>query len=454
MDVKDIFWLSYNDLSQKKVRTALTIMMVVIGIAAIVALTSFTAGISNSVTGALESLGPTAIIVSSGTSIGFTQVAVNEMSALPNVTAVTALVTGPATFYAGNQNTSVTVIGVSPQGLARLLGGNVTLAQGTMYSATVAPDAVVGYDVAFPSSAAGQQTIVIGQSAALKLEGASRNSSEVTVPVAGILASHGTSLIPIDTSVFVSVEAADVLLHRSSYNEMVVAANNLSSVNATAALITTIFGSSARVLTTAQLLSTVSSVIGSITLLLAVIAGISLFVAAIGIMNIMLMSVMERTHEIGVLKAIGFKNRHVMLVFMLQALIIGFMGGIIGIGAGVGAAYVLSGLSGTLSHSPSQSGGATTTISSSPTLSSSAGVRNPDAGGASSGAAPKGGATVFAVSPASSSGPSAIPSIHPAFPITTILLAMLVAIGVSVIAGIYPAWRASKMEPIDALKEL
>lgn len=446
MDVKDIFWLSYNDLSEKRVRTTLTIIMVVIGIGAIVALTSFTAGINNSITGELESLGPTAIIVSSGTSLGFTQTDVAEMEALPNVTEVTPLVLGAATLYAGNQNTSVTVIGVSTQGMAQLLGGNVTLAQGSMYTDTIAPDAVVGYDVAFPSSAAGQQTITIGQSAALKLSGAERGSAEtVTVPVLGILASHGTSLIPIDTGVFVPVQAADVLLHRTSYSEMVVIANNLSSVNATSALITTIYGSSARVLTTSQLLATASSVIGSITLLFAVIAGISLLVAAIGIMNIMLMSVMERTHEIGVLKAIGFKNRHVMLIFMLQALIIGFMGGVIGIVAGAGTAYALAGISGSAQGSASGASGA-----------SSSTFRSTGApsGNARAGSGAQTGAVVFSNSPSSSSSPSGGISIRPAFPVSTILLALLIAIGVSVVAGLYPAWRASRMEPIDALREL
>ncbi len=449
MDLKDIFWLSYNDLSQKKVRTALTILMVVIGIAAIVALTSFTSGISNSITGELESLGPTSIIVGSSTQLGFTQGDVNEMEALPNVTSVTALITGAGTFYAGNQNTSVTVVGISSSGLAQLLGGNVTLIQGSAYTDTIAPEAVIGYDVAFPSSAAGQQTVTTGQSAALKLSGASRNASEITVPVIGILASHGTSLIPIDSAVFVSVQAAGVLLHKTSYNEMVVTADNLSSVNATAALITTIFGSSARVLTTAQLLSTASSIIGSITLLLAVIAGISLFVAAIGIMNIMLMSVMERTHEIGVLKAIGFKNRHVMLVFMLQALIIGFMGGVIGIAAGAGTAYGLVGLSSLASGPSGVQGSSSAGVSSSPTFAAS-GYRS----GSRFESAPGGGGAVFAGGPTSSSASSSGISIKPAFPITTILLALLIAMGVSVVAGLYPAWRASRMEPIDALREL
>ncbi|MGA3020929.1 MAG: FtsX-like permease family protein [Candidatus Micrarchaeales archaeon] len=438
MDIKDIFWLSYRDLNEKKVRTILTIVMVIIGIAAIVALTSFTAGINNSITTQLESLGPTAIIVSSGTSTGFTEADVSKLSSLPNVTSVTPLITGSATLYAGNQNTSVTVIGVSTQGLSQLVGSNVTLYEGSLYLDTIAPDAVVGHSVAFPSSAAGQQTVTIGQSAVLKFGG--RNGQTVTVPLLGILSAHGGSLIPVDTGVFVSVQAAGVLLHRSSFNEMLVLASNLSSVNATSSLITTIYGSSARILTTSQLLSTASSIIGSITLLFAVIAGVSLLVAAIGIMNIMLMAVMERTHEIGIMKAIGFKSKHVMLVFLLQALMIGLVGGISGIIVGATASYSLAAVfgSGTSSTTTSDASGAGG-------FRGGGGFGSAGGGGAAAGTT---GSAVFA------GGSSSGISFKPAFPLTTIATALLIAVIVSVAAGLYPAWRASRMEPIDALREL
>lgn len=431
MDVKDIFWLSYRDLSEKKVRTILTIVMVVIGIGAIVALTSFTAGINTSITAQLESLGPTSIIVSSSGGTGFTAADVDKIAMLPNVTSVTSLLTGSATLYAGNQNTSVSLIGISSQGLGQLLGGNVTLSAGSAYQDTIAPDAVVGHSVAFPSSAAGQETISVGQSATLRL-GFGRGGQTVTVPIVGILPAHGGFLIPIDGAVFVSIQAAEVLLRRTSFNEILVLASNVSSVNATSSIITTIYGSSVRVLTTSQLLSTTSTIIGSITLLFAVVGGVSLLVAAVGIMNIMLMAVLERTHEIGIMKSIGFKNRHVMLVFMLQAVIIGVVGGILGIGVGAAVSYSLAAAFGSGSSTASSSTTATT-------------------GGFRGGAGGGGGGGVIV---GSSSGSSTGLSFSPAFPATIIAAALLIAVIVSIAAGLYPAWRASKMEPIDALREL
>jgi putative ABC transport system permease protein len=115
-----------------------------------------------------------------------------------------------------------------------------------------------------------------------------------------------------------------------------------------------------------------------------------------------------------------------MLIFLFQALIIGFVGGLIGIGVGAGASYTLAAVLGRGGSSASAGPGASN---------SSSGGFGGGGGGSSSGAA------------------SSI-SFQPAFPISTIVYALLVAIIVSVLAGVYPAWRASKMEPIDALRQL
>lgn len=441
MNIQDILWMSYKDLNEKKVRTALTVVMVVIGVAAIVALTSLTAGVSQSISASLSSLGPTSIIVTSSGTTGFTVADSARLSAFPNITSVTPVLTGSANLYSGNENTSVTLIGVTTQGLKQLVGGNtsnLTFYQGTTYLDTITPAAVIGHDVAFPTSSAGTQTVSVGQPATLKVGG--RGGETLTVPVVGILPSHGGFIIPIDSAIFMSLPAAELLLHRQSFNEMLVIAKNTSSVNATSALITTIYGSSARVLTTSELLSTAASVTGDLSLLFAGIAGVSLLVAAIGIMNIMLIAVYERTHEIGILKSVGFKNNHILLVFLVQALIIGVMGGIIGIGLGAGASYSLSAV---LSSAGSRSTATSTTGTTGTTARAGGGGFSGGGGGGFGG----GGA-------ASSSASTTSLSFHPVFPLSTIAYALLVAVIVSAIAGIYPAWRASKMEPIDALRSL
>ncbi|HUY70182.1 MAG TPA: FtsX-like permease family protein [Candidatus Baltobacteraceae bacterium] len=444
MEIQDIFWLSFRDLSEKKVRTALTVVMVMIGVAAIIGLTSVTAGVNQSISSSLNSLGPTSIIVSSSGAVGFTVADSSKVSSLPNVASVTPLLTGSASLLAGNQNTSVTIIGTTSQGLKQLLGGNVSIYQGSVYQDTIAPIAVVGHDVAFPTTGSGAQSVVVGQTATLKIGG--RSGTTVGVPIAGILESHGGFIIPIDTGVIMSLTAAELLMHRPSYNEMLVLASNTSTVNSTAALISNIYGNSARVTTTAELIQTTSSILGSITLLFAVIAGVSLVVAAIGIMNIMLIAVYERTHEIGILKSVGFKNKHILMIFLIQALIIGIIGGVLGIVVGAGGAYGLSTVLGSGSGSAGAGGSPAVATS------GSGGGGGGFSGGGGGNQAFGGGGGSGGFGGGSSSSSSI--SFHPVFPLSTIVYAILVAIIVSVAAGTYPAWRASKMEPIDALRTL
>jgi ABC-type antimicrobial peptide transport system permease subunit len=409
--------------------------MVVIGVAAIVALTSLTAGISQSITASLNTLGPTSIIITSAGKTGFTVADVAALSSLPNISSVTPILTGNANLFAGNKNESVTLIGVTTQGLSQLLGGNLSLYQGSVFTDGVTPSAVVGHSVAFPSSSSGSQSVIIGQTSTLKIQGS--GAETVTVPIVGILQAHSSFIVPIDSAVFLPLASAEILLHRSSFSEMLVLTSNVSNVNSTSALITTIYGNNAKVLTTSSLLSTAASITGTLGLLFGAIAGVSLLVAAIGIMNVMLISVYERTHEIGIMKSVGFKNRNILFVFLVQAVIIGLMGGVIGLALGAGASYGLSAVLGGGSGSVSSSNSSTTSS---------------HGGGFSGGGGSGGGGGGFGGG--SSSGSSASLSFHPVFPVTTIIYAILVAVIVSMLAGLYPAWRASKMEPIDALREL
>jgi putative ABC transport system permease protein len=96
----------------------------------------------------------------------------------------------------------------------------------------------------------------------------------------------------------------------------------------------------------AQLLTTVNSITGLLTVLLAGIASISLIVGGIGIMNIMLVSVRERTREIGIRKAIGAKSRDILLQFLIEALVLSVLGGFIGILVGLGATAVIGAIAG------------------------------------------------------------------------------------------------------------
>jgi putative ABC transport system permease protein len=141
-------------------------------------------------------------------------------------------------------------------------------------------------------------------------------------------------------------------------------------------------------------------------LFLTAIAAISLLVAGIGIMNIMVVSLMERTREIGILKALGMKSRTVLSIFLSEAVIIGVMGALFGLGSGWLLANVVARVFG-----------------------SGVGFMGPGT---------QGGAGQFALTPV----------ITP----MVFLGAFVFGIAISVIFALYPAWRASRLKPVDALR--
>jgi ABC-type antimicrobial peptide transport system permease subunit len=429
MRFQDALKLGYKPLVERKGRAVLTILMVLVGVAAIIALTSQTAGISSSITAALSSLGPTTILVTPGRSSSgvhqLTQADVSEISSIPGVGNVVPVVEGAVSIEGAGQPLSTTIIGVSSGGLT-ILAGHLTLLSGSVYPDADVPDALVGYSISHPTSGMSPVTSV-GQPMVISTSGT--NPRTFTVQAGGLLASMGsTPIIPLDTSIFLPIQAAMSLLDASSYSMILVQATNTGTVSSVTQILTNIYGNNADVTSLQQIASTVSSVIGDIGLLLGAVAGISLTVAGIGIMNIMLISVYERMREIGILKALGFKNRSVLSIFLSEALIIGLVGGAAGLFAGGGASYLISFILVSYIHSSASSGTTTTTT---------AGVGGRFGGGGFGGSSGTSGSFSFSYSPV----------ITPEYA----LLAMVIAVVVSIAAGLYPAWRAAKMDPIRAL---
>ncbi len=461
MEAKDILTLGLKQLQEKKARTALTVLMVVIGVAAIVALTSQTAGTTASIKNSLESLGPTSILVTPSSGTVFTTATEAEIEGLPNVSDVIPIVSGSGTLNVNGENYSVSIYGVPSNDLKALLGTSSYLYQGSNYSDNVTPDALVGYSIAFSSSTDPTlQTVAVDDIGALTTsstgsegKGGSSSSSKVSIPIVGVLQEHSSSLVDVDSGLVVSQGFAEVLLHKTSFNELVVQANSATNVSAVVSMLDIVFGDSARVTDTQQLASTITSITSSTSDLYIIIAAISLLVAAIGIMNVMMMSVSERVHDIGIFKSIGFESRDVLLIFLLQAIIIGAVGGIIGVGAGVGASYAVSSAGG-LHSTPTA--GAPTAFSSSSSFRGGGGFSGAGGGGAEvfTGAPGGGGFVTSTASASASSTSSTTTTVEPVFTASVVIEALVIAVIISIIAGIYPAWRASKMQPVDALRIL
>jgi putative ABC transport system permease protein len=159
------------------------------------------------------------------------------------------------------------------------------------------------------------------------------------------------------------------------------------------------------VISPGQILSSIESITGQLTVFLGSIGAVSLFVATVGIVNTMYVSVMERTREIGILKAIGYRPKQIMGMFLSEAALTGMIGGVTGLMLGYGLSFLMGGeLAG-----------------------SSIGFRFGGGGGAAA-------------------------AVVPVFSTELIIFALVFPVILATAAGLYPAWRASRMNAVAALK--
>ncbi len=144
----------------------------------------------------------------------------------------------------------------------------------------------------------------------------------------GILAQYGsTPFVSPDSSIVIPLDELMKILNRRSYGMLIVKASDVATVNDLSNTLNTIYRNNVQILTVQQLSETVSTIIGQFGIFLASMAGVSLSVAGLGTMNIMMITVLERTREIGIMKAIGFKNRDILLLYIVESSLIGIIGG-------------------------------------------------------------------------------------------------------------------------------
>src|SRR5438552_675240 len=356
MRILDGVRMAAGGLRERKLRTALTLLGIVIGTGMIVALEASTQGQSAAISSQLEKLGPTTLIVQvggfGGNARNFTQNDIATVQGLDHVQTVFLAVEGDAQITRSGETDGVAVLGIEPADLGTLVKG-LQIADGTAYQSGDLTGVVLGSTAATPTdttklpTASGESVRV---SATVRQFTAQGRGSATTVThtyvVTGVAAPFGSApFVSVDGTVFMTPRAAQQLLNipLSQYNEMVVLADSPDTVNAVQSEIQGQF-TNARVLSGTQLASTISSVYGTISTLLGSIAAISLIVAGVGIANTMFVSVIERTTEIGTLKALGFKAREVLGVFLLEASLTGVAGGVLGCLMGVGVAYGIGSL--------------------------------------------------------------------------------------------------------------
>jgi putative ABC transport system permease protein len=358
--------VSITSLVAHKMRSFLTMLGVVIGVGAVIALVAVGAGTQAQVVSQFESLGSNLLVVSSQSSFGFRrggmttsqrQLTGSDVEAIEGLATSVALVApeySPGSFsvtYSGT-TTQPTISGVT-EDYAPVR--NWTMATGRFISAedsdNMAMVAVLGVDAVED----------LFGSATVNPVGEIIRINRQNYTVIGVLEQKGQSTGPTsqDRVVFLPLRTAQIKLGGAgtntirSINLQVRSAEEMDLAQAqVTAILRTLHGLATgavndfTVQNQADIVSTVAETSGTFTTLLASIAAISLIVGGIGIMNIMLVSVTERTREIGLRKAVGAKRADIMIQFLAEAVVLSVVGGLLGVGVGVGGAQLVGPLLG------------------------------------------------------------------------------------------------------------
>ncbi|HHX10691.1 MAG TPA: FtsX-like permease family protein [Firmicutes bacterium] len=317
-----------------RLRSALTILGVTIGIAAVIGVVAIGEGAQNEVTGEIESLGTYLITVSirgRGPDRVLTQSELDDIvQDIPGIAAVSPVVTASGTAKHGTDRFECSIVGVNNQ-----------------YSTVRDMQVESGRFISAIDVNARQKAAILGQNVALELFGLSNPVGETiklngqTFSVIGVMESRGGSITGSeDDQVIIPATTAERLLGRRGFTAFYIKGQDKDSVDVIASSLENRLNrrfrdeDAYRIFNQTQVLEIVQSVSRTLTLMLGGIAFISLLVGGIGIMNIMLVSVVERTREIGLRKAVGATNRDILSQFLLESVVLSLIGAVLGIGVG------------------------------------------------------------------------------------------------------------------------
>jgi len=363
----EVVRISFESLLANRMRSLLTMLGVIIGVGSVVTLLSLGQGATSTITNQVQSLGTNLIFVApgesrrggpgdSGNSVALTREDANAIAALNlPLNGMAPEFDGGATVIAPAANKSSPIVGVTP---AYQSLNSLTLASGSFIDDAAVRSAssvvVLGSDLA---------KTLFGQGTAL---GQNVRVNNQSLRVIGVLAAKGGSTFgTVDDRAYVPISLAQQTLFNgrtsdgNSYrlSSITMSATNAGDVNGIKTRISTVLrerhhlnpdGSEDdfQLFDQKSFLTTLTTITTLLTLFVGAVAAISLLVGGIGIMNIMLVSVTERTREIGLRKAVGAQPQDILLQFIIEAVVISLTGGVIGLilGGGLVTAVTLTGL--------------------------------------------------------------------------------------------------------------
>jgi putative ABC transport system permease protein len=366
MLISQNFRTAFRGLTANKLRSALTILGIVIGVAAVVALMAIGNGATSSITSRIESNGTNLITVmtarfrpSAGTPAQFSYLTLDDYQALraglANVAAIAPSYQSNYDVKQGSESVRVSVTGVTED----------------YFKVNTANEVELGRMITAKDRSAKNRVAVIGsQTAADLFQGLNPVNKVIKIngvnftiigvlkeqDSAGFTNSNDVILVPLETGYAKLFGANAVYDGKKVVNTISLSAASAEAVDSVMTQAESILRAKHDLLPTedsdftissqSQILDTLSSVTTTLTVFLGAIAGISLLVGGIGIMNIMLVSVTERTREIGLRKAVGARKDHILFQFLVETITLSVLGGVIGIllGAAIAAVFTALGL--------------------------------------------------------------------------------------------------------------
>jgi putative ABC transport system permease protein len=421
MNINEIFLLSFDALRERKVRSILTILMVVVGSSLMVALNGLGAGFGKFIDESFSMLAPNILFVTSAQQdqsaaapfggggpplapkITLNTAVETRIHSLPFVSDVIPSYQGQLQLESSGKSLSTSVFSIDPSKLY-VIAPTLEFEEGSAIRPNDPSAIYIADDIARPP---GEDTpfAIIGQTMRATYsfvdENGKQQKEDRSFVVRGIMKPTGNPTI--DNAVVFNRETGNALMHKSGkYDALLVAAESSEFVKSVEEEIRKLYGNDIGVTSPEAILKTIREFTTGFSVFILGIALVALLVGAVGIITTLYTSVMERTKEIGTMKAIGAQNSTVLSLFMAEALIIGILGGTSGLLAGMAGGYVLI-------------------------------------AGLGSAEGPEG-------------DTSNSLNISPVFLPTDLATVWGISVGLSLIAGIYPAWKASRLSPIVALR--
>ncbi|RLG81162.1 MAG: ABC transporter permease [Thermoprotei archaeon] len=402
MKISDVVRLAFKALTEKKLRAVLTIVGISIGPLALIAIYGVTSGYGDYVVREISGLGQNLVVVMPGEEYELSEEDLRFLSGIEGVVDASPFYGTQAEFrrLAGEAD-NVFVYAVEYEFLFKAIP-SLVVERGGIPSETDITKCILGHDLAYSSETLEHD---VGDAVSVTVyrtrEAGKIEAKRITLIVAGILEKYGgAAILNPDETVFISMETAEKLLGIREWSGILLLASEPSLVPSITQKIREHYGNAVTITAFYAIAEIASSITGAVNFMTFSATLAAFAVAVAGVAATMITSVIERTREIGVLKALGFTDAQVIALIIAEGVLMSLIGAIIGIAVGVAVAYIL----------------------------------------ASHGLTIRAGMTSITI--------QASPNISPQLVASTITLTILVGI----LGSIFPAYRAAKIPPAVALR--